>query len=781
VSATALARAARPVLAALAAALLAALALAHLVPLPPRLSRPRSRLVLDAKGEWLRVQVTPDDGGMLRLPVEPGQVPAALERAVLAFEDRRFFLHPGVDPVALARALAQNLAAGRVVSGGSTLTMQVARMLERRPRTLGAKALEALRALQLELRFSKRELLALYFELAPYGGNLEGVASAAWLYYGKPPERLALDELATLAALPNSPTRLDPRRNPEGLRLRRNDVLARLAAEGAIDPEEARAAMALPVHAERRRPPLVAPHLAEHLWQRRPDLARHDTTLDGALQRTVEALVAEHAGRLAPHGIGNAAVVVIENAPRAVRAYVGSRAFFDLASQGQVDGARALRSPGSTLKPFVYLLALERGLVGVNTLLEDVPIAYPGWSPGNFDGRHRGLVSARAALAGSLNVPAVRLAERLEPDGLVALLERAGFGAFNAHPGRYGLATVLGGADVHLLELTNLYATLALGGLHAPWRLLAGDPEPAPRRLFSPAAAYLVTEVLTDLARPELPDTWRQSLSAPRIAWKTGTSYGRRDAWSVGYTPRWSVGVWVGNFDGRGVPELVGVEAAAPLLFALARVLPGMATDPWFEAPPGLERREVCALSGAPPGTSCPHRVGELALADVAPREPCRHHVELEIEDVSGLRVCGRCRQGRATHREVHVVWPPSVAGYLRDAGWPVAPVPVHDPRCTHGLLGAGPVIRSPADGDVFVLRPGVPPALQQLALVASSGSGAGPVYWFVDDALAATVPAGQTAFVDPVPGDHHLVAMDAEGRRSAVRITVRELPPARP
>ncbi|MCC7380724.1 MAG: penicillin-binding protein 1C [Deltaproteobacteria bacterium] len=763
-------------LASLASTALLALA-AALAPLPRRLDRAVSPVVLDKDGGWMRVQLASEDGGVVRIPVEASELPPALIEAVLDFEDRRFYLHPGIDPLAVLRAGWLNLSQGRVVSGGSTITMQVARLLERRPRTLGAKLLEAFRAIQLELHFSKEEILTWYFNLAPYGGNLEGIGSAAYYYYDKPVEKLTLDECATLAALPNSPTLLAPGRNPARLLARRNDVLTRMAESGKISESDAQAMIALPLLARRRSTPSVAPHLTRRLLAEHPEARRIQSSIDRELQLRIERLLADHLDRLDSRGISNGAVVLIENATRQVRAYVGSKDFFDAVTQGQVDGASALRSPGSTLKPFVYALALDRGLIGANTLLEDVPIYFKDWAPMDFDERWRGVVPAHRALAESLNVPAVRLAARLEPDGLVTLLARAGFQAFRGDPRRrYGLATVLGGSDVTLLELTNLYATLAQGGLHRPWSLLAEEaaaPAAAPKPLFSPGSAYLVAEILTDVRRPELPEVWRDAVSIPRMAWKTGTSYGRRDAWSVGFNARWSLGVWIGNFDARGAPELIGAEAAAPLFFALAQILPGAASDPWIDRPASVVHREVCALSGATPGPSCPHRREELALEGAAPRAACPLHVAIDVDDDTGERLCVHCRQGRSHHSEVHVEWPAEVAGYLADSGLPSTPLPPHHSRCSHSLGGDGPAIRTPLDGDEYAVRPGVPLEHQQIALIASV-EGGGTLYWFVDDALVSAGLPGRPVMLAPSPGSHRVVAMDAEGRKSTVTIRVR-------
>lgn len=758
---------------ALAAALVLLIA-AWRLPLPPGLERPHATLVLDEDGQWLRAFASPDQSRTWRIPVRGEELPEDLIAAVLAFEDRRFFLHPGIDPVAVLRAAYDNLRARRVVSGASTITMQVARMMERRPRTLGAKLSEAFRALQLELRFEKRDILVHYLNLAPYGGNIEGVGAAAWFYYGRPVSKLHLDELATLAAIPNSPNRYRPDRGPEVLRQRRDDVLKRMAADGRISLAAAEEAISLPIRAVRRSAPMLAPHLSEYLRGKSPGAAIIKSTIDAELQHRVSKLLAEHVRTLEPHGIGNAAAVVIENETGAVRAWVGSKAFFDVASQGQVDGVLAPRSPGSTLKPFVYGLALDRGLVGLHTLLEDIPVYYRDWAPENFDGEWRGVVSVKDALAASLNIPAVRVAEALEPEGLVSLLHHAGFAGFQRGLERFGLSTVLGGCEVNLLELTNLYSSLAREGRHRRVALTVEEleakrPETA---WMGPGSAFLLGEILTDVQRPELPDLWRETVSLPRVAWKTGTSYGRRDAWSVGYTRRYSIGVWVGNFDPVGVPELVGTRAAAPLFFSIVNALPGVHQDPWFTRPRAVEEREVCALSGDVPTEACPHRVRELAVSN-APSRPCQHHVAVDVDDETGHRLCSRCRSGRPRHQHVSVVWPPRVASHLERGGYPVEKVPEHNPGCERGLAGAGPVIHRPLDGDEFVLREGVPEAHQQIALLASAESGSGLLHWFVDDAHFWSGPPGVPVMLDPAPGHHRLVAVDQEGRSAEIRIRI--------
>lgn len=741
-----------------------------LVPLP-QIKKPVSRVVEAKDGSVLRTFAS-SDGAFWRIPIDPQAAPDFLYDAVLTFEDRRFRLHPGVDPLALLRAAYTNLAAGRVVSGGSTLTMQIARMLDPRPRTFGAKLIEAFRALQLELRWSKDELLAIYLDLAPYGGNIEGIGAAALFYFDKDVSLLTLDEAAALAALPNAPAKLAASR--ERLRARRDDVLRRMADNGALTRARAEEAIAVPLRLERRPAPNRAPHLALRLREQAGDAARVRSSIDPELQRRAERLLAHHVAKLKTHGITAGAVVVLENESRKVRALVGSPDFFDARSSGQVDGTAALRSPGSTLKPFLYALALDRGMIGLSTGLEDVPVNFKDWSPENFDGGYRGLISAEEALKSSLNIPAVELAQALEAEGegFNVFLRRAKLTAFQGELSRFGLSTVLGGCEVNLLELSNLYSTLAAGGKYRAPTLLENSAAAPEVELFSEGAAYLISETLTDVRRPELPDSWKDSASLPRVAWKTGTSYGRRDAWTLGYDRRYTVGVWIGNFDGSGVPELVGVHAAAPLFFALFDALPHSGGEV-ASRPRSVETRTVCALSGAVPGPSCAHTKKELALA-VAPQKTCALHEALEVDDRTGHRLCSKCRADRARHTEVHVLWPPRVAAYFASRDLLPRTAPEHDPRCAAGLQGDRPKIASPLDGDVYLLRDGVARELQKIALVAAPAGGAGRIYWFVGGRLSGEAPAGSAVEWTPEPGRHRIVAVDEEGRSSEIEIRVR-------
>ncbi|WP_237355662.1 penicillin-binding protein 1C [Xanthobacter sp. YC-JY1] len=534
---------------------------------PPPPEPKVSAEVVDKEGRLLRPFALPD--GRWRLSASAGDVDPRLVDMILAYEDRRFRDHMGVDALALLRAAGQAAGSLRVVSGGSTLTMQVARLtLPPRARTLNAKLAQMRRALELEARLSKDEILSLYLTLAPYGGNIEGVRAASLTYLGKEPRRLTLGEAALLVALPQSPETRRPDRYPARAKAARDRVLDRLAAQGIIAPDEVRVAKAEAVPTARRLLPQIAPHLSEEMAAERPDLARHLTTLDAPLQERLEELVRERTRTLG-RGL-SAAIVVMDNESAEVRAYVAAADYFDKDRAGAVDLARAVRSPGSTLKPFIYALAFEDGIAHPETLIEDRPARFGAWRPENFDRTFQGTLSVRKALQLSLNVPAVRLLEAVGPQRLASRMQQAG-GRLELPPGAApALPMGLGGVGIRLIDLTTLYAALARGGeAHAPVFRRGDGAVAAPRkaRLVDEVAAWYVGQCLLGTPAPE-------NALGGRIAFKTGTSYGYRDSWAVGFDGRRTVGVWVGRPDGQAVPDLTGRAAAAPLLFdAFARIV----------------------------------------------------------------------------------------------------------------------------------------------------------------------------------------------------------------
>ncbi|HXH01189.1 MAG TPA: penicillin-binding protein 1C, partial [Xanthomonadaceae bacterium] len=575
---------------------------------PPKLPRQgdSSTLVVAADGTPLRAFA--DQHGIWRYPASIETVSPLYLQALLNYEDRNFWRHPGIDPTALARAAWQWLRAGGVVSGGSTLTMQVARILEREPparsRSPWRKARQLLRALQLEARLSKREILTLYLDRAPFGGTIEGVQAASWAYLGKPALRLSHAEAALLAVLPQAPSRLRPDRHPEAAQRARDKVLARMQSLGVWPRALIDDARIEPVVARALQPPRSAALLAQRLRSERPRATRIVSTLDAQLQATLEERVAAYFSQLPERT--SAALLVVDNATSQARAYVGSVAFADAARLGHVDMVRGWRSPGSTLKPFLYGLALDDGLIHSESLLVDAPQAFGGYRPGNFDAAFNGPVSAADALRLSLNVPAVDLLDRVGPGRFAARLANAGIQLRFPAGAKPNLALILGGTGVKLEELVGAFAALNRDGIAARVRYTPDAPA-VERRLLSPGAAWIVREILEAHPRPGQVAGMFDTGLRPRVAWKTGTSYGFRDAWALGSTRRYTVGVWVGRPDGTPLPGQYGAVTALPLLFEVIDSLPRSRTDSARPRPPReVSQVEICWPLGLAPDPEAP-------------------------------------------------------------------------------------------------------------------------------------------------------------------------------
>jgi penicillin-binding protein 1C len=559
-------------------------------PMPP-LARPTSMVALDRDGRLLAAHTV--DDGRWRLPAATSEVDPRYLDMLVALEDRRFRVHPGVDPLALARAAWQAARSGRIVSGGSTLTMQAARLVEEGPTGDWRGKLRQMRlALALERRFSKDEILGLYLALAPFGGNLEGVRAASLAWFGREPGRLTPAEAALLVALPQAPEARRPDRRPEAARAARDRILAQAARAGVLHPAEAEAAMREAVPTARRPFPALAPHLVDRLAAANPAARVHRLTLDAGLQARLEALAGERARELGP-GL-SAAILVADLRSGEVLARVGAADRLDATRRGFVDMSEAVRSPGSTLKPLIYGLAFEAGLAHPETVIEDRPMRFGTYAPQNLDRQWQGAMTLRVALQRSRNVPAVALLDAVGPAQLMARLKRAGARPLLPAGGAPGLPVALGGVGVTLEDLVEVYAAIARGGETVALREVADAPAAAPGgRALSAGAAWLVADVLAGTPPP--PD------AAPgRIAFKTGTSYGHRDAWAIGFDGAHVVGVWFGRPDGAAAPGVLGIETAAPTLFAaFARLGPvaplppppaGVLTVARSELPPPLRR-----------------------------------------------------------------------------------------------------------------------------------------------------------------------------------------------
>ena len=748
------------------------LAAALIVPLPARLFTPPSPALLDHEGKELHVALAPDE--QWRLPTDRSRVDPAYIRALLAVEDARFALHPGVDPLAVARAALSNLAAGRVVSGASTLTMQLVRMMEPRPRTLGSKFIEALRALQLSIRLSKEEVLLAYMTFLPFGGNLEGVETACWALFGHSAAELSDAEIAVLIAIPQDPNgrRLGPSRQAR-LRAARDAVAGRMADAGLLrapgDPTAALAdIVSAPLPLEPRPLPRAVPHLAAEALR---GGGRVPTTLRRGLQARVERLVAETAGVARQNNVSNVSVVVMEHATGDVVALVGGFDFALSTPGGQLPSWRARRSPGSTLKPLLYAMAISDGLVLPETLVPDVPVRFGSYEPRNFNDRYQGVVRLEEALSRSLNVPFVQLLQRVGVEPFLSRLRAAGLEGLTAAPGHYGLSAIVGGLELSPLELAGVYGALARDGRTVSPRLNPGDPPAASAQLVAPGAAFLARRALRLRDRPDFPSR-RQLSGAPEgVAWKTGTSFGHRDAWAVGMGPRHVVVVWLGNLDHKASRWLLGAEAAGPLLFDLLDGIGERALEAEAQ-PDDLGRVAVCPLSGRVPGPACPSQASAVALLDRAPPERCPMHQFIEVDVQTGEEVNPGCRGDRQTARRALVVQPQAVERWLQGQGRGSPPRPPLAEGCAPVARAEDPQIVAPPLGAVVMLIPGLPSSEQELALEAEGGTP--PLQWFVDGRLLSGVGEDGRGWWAPQVGRHELLVLDATGRSSRRTLEVR-------
>lgn len=755
---------------------------------PFRANIPYAQIVEDRDGQPLTAFLSEDERWRFRTDLH--DISPRFLDAIIYKEDRWFRWHLGVNPVALVRALWKNAVTGRRTSGASTITMQVARLLAPSARTFPNKVLDMVHAAQLEMHYSKDEILRMYLSLVPYGGNIEGVKAAAMLFFNKTPLQLSLGEIAALMVIPNRPTSLRLSEDNARVVHARNVWLLRMQADGIASESDVEDALSEPLMARRVATPRMARQLALRLRTSGASSSQPviRTTIVRSTQEKVEALALNHSRRLASLGIYNASVIVVDNRTNDVVAYVGSANPDDAEHAGQVDGVMAIRSPGSTLKPLLYGMAFDRGFVTPRTMLQDVPINFDGYAPQNFDKQFHGMVSMDDALARSLNVPAVSILNRVGVGAFVDVLAKARMSSVTSKRKDLGLSVVLGGCGVRLDELTNLYAAFANEGRYRPLRWLAnaaphrktdgspnqGAPSQVEEQLLSESAAWIITETLLKLERPDMPSNAALGTRIPRVAWKTGTSYGRRDAWSIGYNGNYTIGVWVGNYDGSGVQHLTGSEAATPLLFDVFNAIDRAGERIWHQRPKEIDFRLVCSVTGSVPSDSCTDQVIDDFIPGVSNSAPCNHVQEMFVSADSKTSYCVACLPDRGYRHASFLNLPAPVLALYRNEHLTVRTPPTHNPRCTRIESDGQIAITAPTANKEYILERPLGGGESRLQLRCQASADATSVFWYVNDTFLTAAPPDGAVFFEPEGGSTDITVMDDRGRKSTINVAVK-------
>lgn len=727
-----------------------------------------------------------DDGSILRaflndneqwcFPVDDKMpVPDKLKTAIVYYEDEYFYKHLGVNPVSVFRAIKQNIKEKRVVSGASTLTMQVARMRFNKNRSYFNKIREMLFAFKIELHFTKKEIIGAYINHAPYGRNIIGYHAASLKYFQKEPKDLSWSEAAILAVLPNAPGMVSPGQNTKALTEKRNFLLNKLFENGIIDKLTLQSALNEPV-ANRVYPiKQSALQLTNHIRKTYPNCDKIETSIDLQLQHYFEYGTKNYQYRLEQLDIHNLCALVVENKTGFVKCYIGSANFNDAENFGQVDGIQAARSSGSILKPFLYALSIDEGLITTDALIHDVPTYYDGFSPSNADHKFRGIVRAKEALVRSLNIPAVRLLNSYGVYSFYNFMKQAGVSTLFRNSDGYGLTLILGGAEVNAWDVGRLYRGLALNGNFLPISYLKKDSTElvdGNNQLISEGAVYQVRECMKDLNRPGEEQFWKQYIGSKSIAWKTGTSYGHRDAWACGVTPKYTVVVWCGNFSGEGNVELGGATTAGPLMIEMMNYLEGQ-NNKWFQKDiSAFKTVKLCKETGFLAGPYCEHTYYTDIPKDAKPLKICPFHRQYEVNGDETETVCSLCWDS-THHSKSYLVYPPEVVYQLNKNGQYPESVPVHNKRCIGNHAGNDMRFIYPTDSSQIWLPVDFNGERQKLVFKLANSQSNELVYWYFDDIYLGTTATKNEKALDVGEGWHTMTANGQNGAATSVTFQV--------
>lgn len=736
-------------------------------PLPDKIEY--STIITDNKGQVVNAYLTKDQ--KWRMKTELDEISPLLQKTIIAKEDKYFYSHPGVNPLAVSRAFFRNIM-GHQTSGASTITMQVAKALEPGRRNIFTKLRQMFRAFQLELRYSKKEILQMYLNLVPYGGNIEGVKAASILYFNKNPDHLSLAEITALSIIPNNPGRLVIGKNNDLIIEERNKWLRKFAREKVFTQKEIEDALAEPLTATRGTVPHYVPHLSYQLKrQASTSSSIIKTNIDLNTQLKTEKLVEDYVRTQRLKNIKNAAVVIIDNRTHKVITYVGSSNFNDTTDGGQVNGANAVRQPGSTLKPLLYAMCFDEGLLTPKTVMTDVAVNYQGYAPENYDQKFNGYVTVEYALEHSLNVPAVKSLKLLGHEQMIQKLSACNFKQIQKDRRKLGLSLILGGCGATLEELTGLFSSFANDGMYISPSFTQNDTVHQRVKVISPSANYMINEILSKINRPDFPLSWTATERMPKIAWKTGTSYGRKDAWSIGYNKNFTVGVWTGNFSGLGVADLSGANIATPLLFKIFNTIDYDSDEEWFTQPKDCDIRQVCSETGLIPSAHCSSLTTDYFIPLISSTKACENWQEIMVSPNEKISYCKSCAPSTGYKKKWYKTIEPDMQAWFEENRIAYQKIPAHNPDCELIFKGAAPSITFPVNGMEYIINKKSPEPLQ---LICKTANDVSKVYWYINDKFYKSCEAGEKQFFVPTEGSVKISCTDDKGRNRNIRITVR-------
>ncbi|MFZ5553586.1 MAG: penicillin-binding protein 1C [Bacteroidota bacterium] len=747
---------------------------------------PTSTVIYDRQGNVLGARIA--DDGQWRFPHNP-HVPEKFEKAIIQFEDRNFYSHIGISFRGIGRAVKQNFSEGRRVSGGSTITMQVVRLMRKgQERTYGEKILEAILATRVEFSYSKEEILAFYASNAPMGGNVVGIDAAAWRYFNRTPDQLSWAESALLAVLPNAPSLIYPGKNQYKLKDKRDRLLDRLFEIGEIDSTTLLLSKTEPLPQKPADLPQVAPHLVNELMKKGHKGERITTTLDKEIQEQVVKILEHHHERLLLNKIYNAACLVIDVNTGEVIAYAGNVENEEKEHGSDVDIIPSARSTGSILKPLLYAGMLNDGIITPKMLVPDVPTHISGYNPKNYNQKYDGAVSANRALARSLNVPAIKMLQQYGIAKFHYQLKKLGLTTLKFSSSHYGLSLVLGGAEASLWDLCSVYAAMARNLNQYPDYKKSVNERPyyisknvtaetltaeASEPLLNPAAVWFTFQAMLDVARPEGDENWQNFSSSSKIAWKTGTSFGFRDAWAIGVNPKYVVGIWVGNADGEGRPGLVGIEAAAPILFDVFSRLP---KSEWFRMPyDDMEKVPLCRLSGHRASDVCEEVDTTWIPATCSETPVCPYHQLVHLDKTGKYRVDSDCELAEEMIHHPWFVLPPVMEYYYKGKNPSYKTLPEFRSDCKSVEENKPMEILYPKKGSKIHIPVTLEGEKGKTIFEATHRDKSATLFWHLDDLfIGSTMDIHQMEFV-PAPGPHKLTIVDDKGNTVSVNFEVRE------